>query len=300
MQAGSRELRRSSGSSGEILKEQLPMTKRSAKEGTISRNPKTAKKPEGKAISATLRTVAILEALAECGNSSLESLAVRVSLAKPTLFRFLKTLKTLGYVLQHEDMKYSLSLKMFNVGAKALQSMDLSTIAQPIIRNLSDHFGETVHVAVKMEDMVVYIMKVESRHTIRMYSTIGRRAHMHCTSLGKALLSWDPDSETLARRIPLVRFTQNTITDIDALLSEMEATRARGYSIDAEEHESNIHCIGAPVFDLSGTVVAAISVAWPIFRFDPAREGEWALEVMAAAKRISTLLGHEQKVQKNQ
>lgn len=248
-----------------------------------------------KAVSATVRTVAILEALSEEGNASLEPLSARLGLAKPTLFRFLKTLKHLGYVIQHDDLTYSLSLRMYNIGAKAMQSMDITKAAEPVIKDLSKRFGETIHVAVMMDEAVVYIMKIESKHTIRMYSTIGRRAPLYCTSLGKSLLAWSPDREALIKNMKFTKYTEKTIVSKKDLRREMDEIRLRGYSIDAEEHEPSIHCIGAPIFDFSGNVVAAVSVAWPTFRFDLSREKEWAMELMKSAALISGRMGFDKK-----
>jgi len=251
-----------------------------------------SKTEDGKGVSATARTVAILEALAQSGYTSLEPLAQKVGIAKPTLFRFLKTLKGLGYVIQHDDTRYSLSLKMFNVGSQALASMDLYETAKPIVKRLSDAIGETVHLAVMVDESVVYIMKMESKYTIRMYSTIGKQAPLYCTALGKAMLAWNPDREAIVSRIKFSRHTERSIVSAKALKRELDITRKRGYAIDAEEHEDNIHCIGAPVFDYTGQVTAAISVSWPVFRYDLSREPAWAEVIMAAAREISSLLGH--------
>ncbi len=250
---------------------------------------------EDKQISAAVRTMSVLEALSEGGFFTFDELVDKVGLAKPTLFRFLKTLKSLGYIQQHPDSKYSLSLKMLTIGSKALDSMDLHEISRPLIKKLANHFQETVHLAILIDDKVVYIQKVESRHTIRMYSTIGKQAPLYCTSLGKALLAWNPDRHDMVSRIELVPYTKKTITTRKALEAELDAIRERGYAIDDEEHEPDIHCIGAPIFDYSGAVVAAVSVAWPVFRFHAEQESRNAAVVMAAAREISTLMGYEPK-----
>jgi IclR family KDG regulon transcriptional repressor len=252
---------------------------------------KTSEKP----ISAAVRTIAVLEALSEGGFFSFDSLSERVGLAKPTLFRFLKTLKSLGYVLQNEDGKYSLSLKMLNIGSKALESMDLHEVSRSTIKHLSTHFKETVHLAIMVDEKVAYIQKVESKYTIRMYSTIGKQAPLYCTSLGKALLAWSPDRQEIIQRINLVPYTKNTIVSKKSLETELAITRERGYAIDAEEHEADIHCIGAPIFDYSGAPIAAISVAWPIFRYDSGKEAQNARVIIEAANEISQLIGNERK-----
>ena len=253
------------------------------------------KKPADKSISAVVRTMAVLEALSEGGFFSFETLSERVGLAKPTLFRFLKTLKSLGYVTQSEDSKYSLSLKMLNVGSRALESMDLCEVSRNVIKRLAAHFKETVHLAIMVDEKVVYILKVESKYTIRMYSTIGKQAPLYCTSLGKSLLAWASNQQEIMDRINLVPDTKNTIITRQNLELELAKTRERGYSTDDEEHEADIHCLGAPIFDYSGSPIAAISVAWPIFRYDAAKEAQNALVIIKAANEISRLMGNEHR-----
>lgn len=250
-------------------------------------------KPLDKPISAAVRTMAVLEALSEGGFFSFDTLSERVGLAKPTLFRFLKTLKALGYVLQDDESKYSLSLKMLTIGSKALESMDLYEVSRSVIKRLSNHFKETVHLAIMVDEKVAYIQKVESKYTIRMYSTIGKQAPLYCTSLGKALLAWSQDRQEIIHRLNLVPYTKNTIVSKKNLELELAKTRERGYSIDAEEHETDIHCLGAPIFDFTGAVVAAISVAWPIFRYHPEKEAQNASVIIEAAQEISRLMGSE-------
>ena len=263
-----------------------------------SQKSKRGRRPRQKVIkdatvSAAVRTIAILESLAENKNVTLELLAQKVNLAKPTLYRFLKTLKKLGYVIQNDNLEYQLSLKMFNIGAKSIASLDLYTAARPILHKLSEITGETVHLAVMMENKALYIMKMESKHVIRMYSTVGKLAPLHCTSLGKAMLAFANNRDEIIDQIDLVPYTKNTITLKDDLLKELELVRKRGYSIDAEEHEENIFCIGAPIFDITKQVVASISISWPIFRYDASNEHFYSELIISSAHQISSLLGYD-------
>jgi len=257
--------------------------------------PESKTSSEEKQISAAVRTMSVLEALSEGGSFTFDELVEKVGLAKPTLFRFLKTLKSLGYIQQRDDSRFSLSLKMLTVGSKALDSMDLHDVSRPVIKRLARHFQETTHLAILMDAKVVYIQKVESVHTIRMYSTIGKQAPLHCTSLGKALLAWHPDRKDIVSQLQLIPYTRKTIVSKSALLAELDAIRARGYSTDIEEHEPDIRCIGAPVFDYSGSVIAAVSVAWPVYRYKTEDETKNAATIIQAAQEISKLMGYEKK-----
>lgn len=150
-----------------------------------------------------------------------------------------------------------------------------------------------MHLAVLDEGEVVYVDKRESTHTIRMYSAVGRRAPVHCTGLGKAMMAFfSParQAEILNRR-GLKQFTENTLTSVDALQSEFAEIRRRGYALDVEEHEHDICCVGAPVFDYTGQVVAAISVTIPAFRTDVNSLHALGGDVLGAAQSVSRKLG---------
>lgn len=245
-------------------------------------------------VSAAVRTLAILEHLGQKNASGLEELSREVGLAKPTLYRFLLTLQELGYVRRESDDRWAVTLRMFNMGSRALDHMDLLSAAKPVADELAASLGETVHMGVLDDDSAVYVLKIESRYTIRMYSRVGRRMPLYCTAIGKVLLAFSPPAETAALldSVRLVAFTPNTLAVRSKLDAELVRIRREGFGRDDEEHEEGIRCIAAPVFDYTGAVVAAISASWPRFRFEPASEPEWAAQVKAAAARISAILGH--------
>ena len=93
--------------------------------------------------------------------------------------------------------------------------------------------------------------------------------------------------------VKLTAITKNTITSRTALNTELARIRKQGYALDNEEREEGLHCIGAPIFDHTGLVVATLSVSWPGFRYGRGDEAEKIEKVKAAAGRISTILGYE-------
>jgi DNA-binding IclR family transcriptional regulator len=140
---------------------------------------------------------------------------------------------------------------------------------------------------------VVYIAKVESRHAVRMYSYIGARLPMYCTALGKAMMAFGPEDwiqETLARG--LEPRTPHTIINASALKADLDAIRARGFSIDNEENEIGVRCVGAPVFDFTRSVIGAISLSGPTERMDQERSAELGPVVREAARQISQRMGY--------
>ena len=143
------------------------------------------------------------------------------------------------------------------------------------------------------ENEALYILKIESRYTIRMYSRVGKKIPLYCTAIGKTLLA---DMDAPARKkavasVKLVPFTPNTIKTVETLEAELAKIKVEGIAEDAEEHEMGVTCLAAPIRDHSGRVVAAISTSWPLFRFDASRRGEYAERVKRAAAEISAILG---------
>lgn len=245
-------------------------------------------------VSAAARALAVLESLSRRRSAGLEELSTEMGLAKPTVYRFLQTLQELGYARRDGGERWAMTLKTFNVGSRALDHIDLHSAALPVAEALAEELGETVHMGVLEGDSAVYVLKIESKYTIRMFSRVGRRIPLYCTAIGKVLLAYSSPEERRAalEGVRLVAFTPKTITTRAALEAELKAIRERGYGLDAEEHEEGIRCIGAPIFDRDGAVAAALSVSWPLFRYEGGKEAQRAAAVAGAAREVSALLGH--------
>ena len=166
-------------------------------------------------VTSVARTLAILERLSEQRCIHLEHLAMKTGLPKPTLHRFLASLVELGYVHRDANDRYSLTLRMLGIGSRGLAHMDMQETAYPVARQLGEHLHETVHMGVLDEDMAMYILKIESRYTLRMYSRIGKRIPLYCTAIGKVLLSGmrEDQLEAYLLQSETIPFTRNTITD---------------------------------------------------------------------------------------
>jgi IclR family KDG regulon transcriptional repressor len=256
---------------------------------------RAAPSPAVPVVSAAVRALAVLDRLSRQRATSLEELARQVKLAKPTVYRFLLTLQELGYVRRVDGEQWAITLKLFNVGSRALDHVELHSVARPIAEELSEALGETVHMGVLEGESAVYVLKIESRHTIRMFSRVGRRIPLYCTAIGKVLLAFcrEEEREAALKGVRQLAFTRRTLTSRTALNAELERIRVQGFALDDEEHEEGIHCIGAPVFDHTGSIVATISASWPGFRYEREQEGAKVDTVKAAAARISELLGYQ-------
>lgn len=255
----------------------------------------TTTNAERRKISVTVaKAFGIVEALAPETDRgvTLADLSLRVRLPKSTVHRYLTTLLELGLAQRTDSDRFRLGTKVVELAGVYLAGTDLRQESLAILDSLSKRTNETVHLAVRSEADVVYIAKVESRHAVRMYSYIGARLPMYSTALGKAMLAFGPTewvSETLARG--LVARTAHTITTAAALEADLAVIRSRGYSVDHEENELGVRCVGAPVFDFTRSVIAAISLSGPTDRMDQKRSAELGPVVRDVAWAISRRMG---------
>ncbi len=247
--------------------------------------------------SGVVRTIAILETLSHYQHINLENLAKETKLPKATLLRFLSTLVALGYVYRDPSDLYSLTLKLFSLGSHGLEHIDFISLANPVAQRLCTELGETVHMGVLEGKNAVYVLKKESSFTIRMYSRVGKTIPLYCTAIGKVLLSDMSERELhhYLSRVTIRPFTPNTLKGEVELRSELEKIRTRGWAFDNEEHEMGTLCVGTPIRDYTGRVIAAMSVSWPLFRFEAEEKEQHALSIMTECNKLSKLLGWEQK-----
>lgn len=250
------------------------------------------KQPES--VAAVLKVFAILQALSERSETGISELSVRLAMPKATVYRFLQTMMTLGYVRQQADSeRYGLSMKAFELGAKALQYPDLVDLAKHHMQMLADKTGETVHLGTLIDSEIIYVHKIDSRHTLGMYSKVGRRAPLHCTAIGKVLLAWEhPERrDRILDGAEFKRFRDKTIVERGPYLAELERVRAQGYGEDREEFDDHIRCLGIPIFDRLNQPIAGMSISFPTFRYDEEKAPEIIAMLTAASRDISTRLG---------
>ncbi|KUK12317.1 MAG: Transcriptional regulator, IclR family [Moorella sp. 60_41] len=249
----------------------------------------------GEGIQSVQRALYILERLAvsEHGAGASE-IARELGVNRSTVFRLMETLMQEGYVRQDPRSKrYYLTMKVFSLGSKLLDQMDIRTSAREVLEDLQKQTGHTVHLGLRDLNEVVYIDKISGTNPIQMYSMIGRRAPLYCTGVGKAILAFLKDAEiqALLKEVRLTRFTPNTITDPVELWEEIKRIRSRGYALDLEEHELGIRCVAAPIFDYTHEVIGSISVAAVAITLGERDIEDYAGLVLRAAHRVSERLG---------
>lgn len=221
-------------------------------------------KPLGRGgVQSVERAMALLMALGQAGRPlSVRELGLQASLPRPTVYRLLMTLQVGGMVTP-VDGGFIIGSRILWLAGRRLAQAELRAAGRPYLLDLRNQTGETVHMAVLEQGQVVYVDKVESPGPIRMASTIGGIMPAHCTALGKAMLAHLPPDEvlTILNQHGMVRRTSQTITEPERLLADLDAIRARGYSIDNVENEEGIRCAGAAVFDHQGRVAGGISIS---------------------------------------
>ena len=243
------------------------------------------------------RAIDILEVLAtEKTGCGITLMAQKTGLHKSTVHRLLNSLLQRGYVEKEPGGdNYQLGMKILFLGSAILDRMDIRRIAKPFLEELSKHTREVVHLAILDAGETVYIDKVEGTDSsIRMYSQIGKRGPVHCTGVGKVLLSGLEDSEVEAilNEKGMPKYTENTISDMHAFKKHMEKVRLLGYALDEREHEEGIRCVAVPIYDRKGRIIAAISVSGPIMRFSEERVMDLIDVIIKVSRDISYQLGY--------
>ncbi|HCB06433.1 MAG TPA: IclR family transcriptional regulator [Nocardioides bacterium] len=220
-------------------------------------------------------------------------LSRRLGLGKSTVHRLLTTLVQEGLVEKTDSGGYRLGLTMFELGQVVQSHMDLHGAVGPVLAALREETHEGCQVGVLDGHEVVYIDRLESSQTLRLFNETGRRVPVHTTSSGKVLLAHlaDDDLDRVLDVAPLNQMTPKSITDPAALRTELSRIRARGWSEAVEEREIGVASIAAPVRDASGRVVAAISIGAPAARMGAQQRRRLAEVVVEAGEAASRRLG---------
>jgi DNA-binding IclR family transcriptional regulator len=236
------------------------------------------------------RGLLMLEYLAQSRRGvTLSQLARKLNLPRSTGHALLLTYQRCGYVQRDEKTgRYNLGFRLHAVANMALGGMSLRGHAAPILQQLMQDTGLTVHLAVLEEGEVILIDRIEPPGTPKLATWVGKRMGLHCTALGKALIAHLPPSELddLIQKQGLIRYNENTIASRRILKKACEEIQQLGYAVDDEEEEIGIRCIGAPIQNGAGEVVAAISISGTKAQLE---------DVSARAGRVieaATLLSH--------
>jgi IclR family acetate operon transcriptional repressor len=210
------------------------------------------------------------------------------SLSLGTVHRLAQTLVDAGYLRQLPDRRYCLSSRLVALGTRANSLVEAG--ARPVLLGLANDLGETANLAVLSGGRAEYLAQAAGRHSMRTFTEVGHRVPLHCTGVGKALLSLLIDDEV--RRIlaeaGMPAKTTTTITDPSEMLSEVATIRGRGYVVDDEEMEPGVRCVAAPIL---GTSLMAVSVSGPAARMTDDFLRDAVPVVLKASVHLAEILG---------
>jgi DNA-binding IclR family transcriptional regulator len=246
-------------------------------------------------VQSVVRALTLLEALADQhGDIGIAELSRRVGLHVSTAHRILGTLVSRGYARQSpESGRYALGAKTFHIAESYLGQIDLRRLVRPVLERLSRETGETANLVILDGREALYLDKVESPQSLRIFSRIGRRAPLYCTAVGKVLLAYrsEDEVESLMGTHALEALTRATITSPSQLRQELKKVREQGFALDMEECEHGARCIAVPVRNSRSETVAAIGISGPSIRMDAQRIQELVLAVMRFGSEASEQLG---------
>ncbi|MHB1653496.1 MAG: IclR family transcriptional regulator [Desulfitobacteriaceae bacterium] len=241
------------------------------------------------------RSLDVLEVLAQADEAlGVTEIGNRVGLHKSTVHRILQTLAYRGYVEKEKDRdRYHLGIKIVELGIKFFDDLQIRKVAEPFLAQLAKTFDEVVHLVLSDEGEIVYLDKMEGSQVISMRSRVGRRAPMHCTAVGKAILASlsEPEVRHILGTKGMPKLTQKTITTVDELLTEFSEIRRTKVAKDDEENELGIICLGTPVLDYSGKAIGGVSVSGPANRMEEKGLEQISLELRKVGEEISARLG---------
>jgi len=187
-----------------------------------------------------------------------------LGMPKSTVSRFLATMESLGFVRRdQESRKFSLGLRLFELGCKAIDDTRFRKIEISQMENLRDTIDENALLTVLEGTQIIYLENIWSRQAVVIQNNVGGTTPAYCVSSGKAMLAYKPDRLKKVTTQGLKPYTPLTIVDPDKLRLECTKIRERGYAINREEFRKDVTGVAAPIFDERGETVGAISTSTP-------------------------------------
>ncbi len=253
--------------------------------------------PYDYAVPSVTRAMKILELLAQSQRGlTLADVSRKLGVPKSSVHVLMRTLEDLGYLKSSElKGKYSVGLKLVSLSNIALENLDLREQARTFLQDLVLRTKLTVHLAILEGVEAVIIEKFDAAGMLRLATWVGKRLDANSSGVGKALLAFAPEEtyDHQLKRKSLARHNRNTISSPEALRRELKKIRALGYAFEDEEGEIGFRCIGAPLYDARGHVVAAISIAGTTSQIPRAQVASLASTVKETAAHISRHLGYD-------
>ncbi|UQZ88877.1 IclR family transcriptional regulator [Deltaproteobacteria bacterium Smac51] len=240
------------------------------------------------------RALQVLEIVSRLGSVSLNDLRRELDVNKASLLRLAHTLVVNGYMAKSPQTgNYSLTLKTYEVGISAVQSLNQISIINTVLVDLRKETERIAQFSIEDNNELICLQSIgQTNPVFSVYTSVGKRSPLYCTSAGKAILSTYSNDEIIGKwdKLDPKPLTQNTHVDVQSLLKDIGEIRRRNYAVDREENEYNVFCVGAVVMNHTRTPIGAISVS--AGSLTEAEEERVSPLVVNAARRLSNLLGY--------
>lgn len=206
-------------------------------------------------------TIQILEKLKQLDGAGVTELAKELDITQGAVYNHLSTLSEHGFVVKKET-KYYIGLRCCDFGEYAKHQQDVYEVMQPTVDALAEETGLVVTIMVEENGKGTLLYRVHQHSRLSPKTRVGSRVHLHCTALGKAILSRLPKEkvDSIIDNYGLPGLTPNTITEPEALYEELETINEQGVAFDDEESVENLRCVAAPIQtdedDLLGSISA--------------------------------------------
>jgi len=250
---------------------------------------------KGQAVQSLTRALNLMTILGSAGGPlSLSQLAEAASLSPSTTHRLLTTLQQERYVRFDQGARgWAVGVQAYMTGANFLKTRSLVDVARPRMRRLMEEACETVNLAVEENGEAIYLARVGGPRVAHAALPPAERTQLHCSAVGKALLSGMPDGRIrdILQQRGMRQFTRTTVSSLPALYEELTHTRSRGYAIDQEERVSGMRCVGAPIYDENARVIGALSLSGTSRRIEDGRVCMLGEMVKRTASAITVEIG---------
>ncbi len=250
------------------------------------------------AVQAVSNAIDILELLGDSDNElSITDIVSTLNLTRSNVNKLLATLEMLGYVEHNRYTgNFRLGVKTFQISQAYINKLNLIEISIQVLQQLKNDTNESAYISVLREGNVVYLNVVETEQAVRVLPRIGNVGPAYATATGKAQLAfYDPMELEKLYSGEFKKITPNTIKNFDQLKDELDEIKRNGYAVDNEEYELGVRCVGAPIKDFMGNIIAGISVSAPSERMpmDSVRDSV-APMVLESAKVLSKKFGYRE------
>jgi DNA-binding IclR family transcriptional regulator len=216
-------------------------------------------------VKSVIKGLKILEFIADSASPPTPvQITKALGMNRTTVYHLIQTLESEGYVTKDQQSNaYLLGLKILPLGGKALDSNKLRVESLPYLQGLNRKLEERVNLGILFESEVLFLAGIEKPSLPLMYSHFGKKAPAHCCSIGKIILANLPEQEAerVINQKPLIRLTENTITDLSLFKRHLSEIKSQGYAVDNAEHISGEYCIATLIKGAEGRGIGAVSAS---------------------------------------